>query len=48
MSLNLVWLIADTCNALMAVPNLTGILLLSPILFRIVKEEVARDPRFVY
>ena len=47
-SLNLVWTIADTCNALMAVPNLTGILLLSPILFRIVKEEVAKDPRFVY
>ena len=47
-SLNLVWIIADTCNALMAVPNLTGILLLSPILFRIVKEEVAKDPRFVY
>jgi len=37
--LDLVWLIADTCNALMAIPNLVAILLLSPVLFRIVREE---------
>ena len=30
-SLNLVWLIADTLNALMAVPNLVAVLLLSPV-----------------
>lgn len=30
-SLNLVWLIADTLNALMAIPNLVAVLLLSPV-----------------
>ncbi len=46
-ALDLVWIIADTCNALMAMPNLLGILLLSPALFRYVREEVAKDTRFV-
>ncbi len=46
-ALDLVWLIADTCNALMAFPNLVGILLLSPVLFKIVREEVKKDNRFV-
>ena len=46
-ALDLVWLIADTCNALMALPNLTGILLLSPVLFKYVREECAKDGRFV-
>lgn len=40
--LDIVWLLADTCNALMAIPNLVAILLLSPVLFRIVKEEEGR------
>ena len=40
--LNLVWLLADTCNALMAIPNLIAILLLSPVLFRLVREEEAK------
>ena len=31
-SLNLVWLIADTLNAMMAIPNLIGVLLLSPVI----------------
>ena len=31
-SLNLVWLIADTLNALMAIPNLIAVLLLSPVI----------------
>ena len=39
--LDLVWLLADTCNALMAIPNLIAILLLSPVLFRLVKKEEA-------
>ena len=30
----------------MAVPNLIGILLLSPMLFKYVREETAKDPRF--
>ena len=38
MSLDLVWNIADVLNALMAVPNLIGLILLSPVLFRIVRE----------
>ncbi len=46
-ALDLVWIIADTCNALMAMPNLIGILLLSPVIFRYVREEVAKDKRFV-
>lgn len=40
--LNLVWLLADTCNALMAIPNLIAILLLSPVLFKLVREEEAK------
>lgn len=36
--LDLVWLLADTFNALMAVPNLIGVLLLSPVIFKAVKE----------
>lgn len=36
--LDTVWLVADTLNALMAVPNLIGLVLLSPVLFRLVKE----------
>ncbi|WP_077073128.1 alanine/glycine:cation symporter family protein [Mailhella massiliensis] len=39
--LDLVWLLADTCNALMAIPNLIAILLLSPVLFKLVKQEEA-------
>lgn len=45
--LDMVWLLADTANALMAFPNLVGLLLLSPFLFKLVREEVKKDPRFV-
>ena len=45
--LDLVWLLADTCNALMAIPNLIAILLLSPVLFRLVREDQAKDPSFL-
>ena len=38
LSLDLAWLIADVLNALMAVPNLIGLLLLSPVLFKMVRE----------
>lgn len=31
LSLNLIWLIADILNALMAIPNLVAVLLLSPV-----------------
>ena len=36
--LDVVWLIADTFNALMVVPNLVGLLLLSPVVFKMVKD----------
>ncbi len=45
-TLDLCWLIADTANALMAFPNLVGMLLLSPMIFKYVREETAKDPRF--
>ena len=31
-SLNLIWLIADTLNAMMAIPNLIAVLFLSPVI----------------
>ncbi len=36
--LGLIWLIADTLNALMAIPNLIALLLLSPIIFKLTRE----------
>jgi AGCS family alanine or glycine:cation symporter len=37
-SLDFIWLVADTLNAAMAIPNLIAILLLSPVVFRLTKE----------
>ena len=34
----LMWDIADTLNGLMAIPNLVGLLLLSPVVFKLTKE----------
>jgi AGCS family alanine or glycine:cation symporter len=36
-SLDLIWLIADTMNAMMAIPNLVALLLLSPVVFQVTK-----------
>lgn len=36
------WLVADTLNALMAMPNLIALLLLSPVVFKLTKEYVSR------
>ena len=36
--LNLIWLIADTLNAFMAIPNLIALILLGPLVFRITRE----------
>ena len=36
--LGALWLVADTLNALMAIPNLIALLLLSPVLFKIARE----------
>lgn len=38
MQLDVVWLIADTFNAMMAIPNLIMLLLLSPVLFKMMKD----------
>ncbi len=38
LKLGFVWLLADTLNAMMAVPNLIALALLSPIVFKITKE----------
>ena len=38
LTLEFVWLLADTLNALMAVPNLIALIVLSPIVFKITKE----------
>lgn len=36
--LGIIWLIADTLNALMAIPNLIALLLLSPIIFKLTRD----------
>ncbi|MCW8923436.1 MAG: sodium:alanine symporter family protein [Gammaproteobacteria bacterium] len=36
--LKFIWLLADTLNALMALPNLIALLLLSPLVFRLTRE----------
>lgn len=38
LKLGFVWLLADTLNALMAIPNLVALALLSPLVFKITKE----------
>lgn len=38
LSLDFVWLLADTLNAMMAIPNLIALLVLSPIIFSLSKE----------
>ncbi len=43
MELQLAWDIADTLNGLMAIPNLIALLLLSPVVFKLVREYFA-DP----
>ncbi len=42
LELDLVWKIADTLNACMAFPNLTALLLLSPVIFRLSKDAQQR------
>ncbi|MBG4117135.1 sodium:alanine symporter family protein [Pseudomonas aeruginosa] len=40
--LDFAWLVADTLNALMAIPNLIALLLLSPVVFRLTREYFAK------
>jgi AGCS family alanine or glycine:cation symporter len=41
--LTFMWDLADTLNALMAFPNLIGVLMLSPVVFRLTKEFFAAE-----
>ncbi len=41
--LEFVWLLSDTFNALMAIPNLIGLLLLSPVVFTLTKEYIEKE-----
>ena len=41
-SLDFAWLLADTLNALMAIPNLISLLLLSPVIVQLTREYFAR------
>ena len=41
--LDMVWLIADTLNAFMAIPNLIALLLLGPLVFRLTREYFERS-----
>lgn len=42
-NLEFIWLMADTFNALMAIPNLIALLLLSPLLFSLTKKALNKD-----
>ena len=41
--LDFAWLVADTLNAMMALPNLIALLLLSPVVFKVTKEFFAAE-----
>lgn len=42
LSLDFVWLVADTLNAMMALPNLIALAVLSPVVFKLTREYFAR------
>ena len=42
MQLDLAWSLSDTFNGLMAIPNLIGVLSLSPVVYKITANYVAR------
>ncbi len=43
LSLDFIWLVADTLNAMMALPNLVALILLSPVVFKLVREHFSED-----
>jgi len=45
MDLSLVWDLSDTLNGLMAIPNLIGVLLLSPVVFKLTREHFSQPKR---
>jgi alanine or glycine:cation symporter, AGCS family len=42
--LGFIWLLADTLNAMMAIPNLIALLLLSPVVFRVSRDYFSGKP----
>jgi AGCS family alanine or glycine:cation symporter len=42
-SLNFIWLVADTLNALMALPNLVALILLSPVVFKLTRDHFCKE-----
>ena len=45
MDLGLIWGIADTFNGFMAIPNLIGVFLLSPVVFKLIKEFFSKSAK---
>ncbi|HBM87879.1 MAG TPA: sodium:alanine symporter family protein, partial [Rhodobiaceae bacterium] len=48
LNLGFIWLLADTLNAMMAIPNLIGLIILGPMVFRATKtywEKRAANPQ---
>ena len=45
LSLDFIWLVADTLNAMMAIPNLIALALLSPVVFKLVREHFSKDDK---
>ena len=45
MDLSLAWNIADTLNGLMAIPNLIGLILLCPVVFKMTREYFDNEKR---
>ena len=43
LSLDFVWLLADTLNAMMAIPNLIAIMVLSPVVFKLTRDYFERN-----
>lgn len=43
LSLDFIWLVADTLNAMMALPNLIALVLLSPVVFNLVRDYLAQE-----
>ena len=42
-NLSFIWLVADTLNALMAIPNLIALLLLSPVVFKLTRDYFSQN-----
>ena len=43
LTVSVVWGVADTFNGLMAFPNLVALILLSPVVWRVTKDYLARS-----